>query len=291
MTVSASTSKRGAASSASLLLDGFSIEATAKDRDTLRACAGDIAPGTLVAVPFLVGEPFAERLEALRSARELGFEPMPHFAARRVHSAAELDEQLSTAAAHAGVRSCLIIAGDAPEAEGPFLHSLDVISMGALERHGITQVGIGGHPDGHPHLTTEQGFEILGTKCAEITRRGMSPVILTQFAFDGSSMLTWLTDLRARGIDAPVRLGIPGPAGVKTLVRFAARCGVGASKSALAKYGISLGRLLGSSGPESLLGTIAGGLGPEHGIVRLHFFPFGGIQNTVSWIRNFQLTL
>jgi methylenetetrahydrofolate reductase (NADPH) len=52
-------------------------------------------------------------------------------------------------------------------------------------------------------------------------------------------------------VDVPVRLGIPGPAGIKTLMRFASGCGVGASTAVLAKYGISIGKLFGSVGPTS----------------------------------------
>jgi len=44
----------------------------------------------------------------------------------------------------------------------------------------------------------------------------------------------------ARWIDAPVRIGVAGPARIKRLLSFAARCGVRASTSVLRKYGISV---------------------------------------------------
>jgi methylenetetrahydrofolate reductase (NADPH) len=137
-------------------------------------------------------------------------------------------------------------------------------------------------------MTPEQAWAILETKVAEIERRGMAPLVVTQFGFDPDAFLTWLTELRARGIETPVRIGIPGPAGIKTLLRFAARCGVGASASVMAKYGLSITNLLGSAGPDKLVDTFAARLGDEHGRVRLHFYPFGGLSKTVEWIADYR---
>jgi methylenetetrahydrofolate reductase (NADPH) len=128
---------------------------------------------------------------------------------------------------------------------------------------------------------------VLKLKCDDIEQRGMAPLIVTQFAFDSDAMLGWLKELRQRGLDAPVRLGVPGPAGIKTLLRFASRCGVGASASVMSKYGLSITNLLGSAGPDKLVDSLAAGIGPEHGKVRLHFYPFGGMKRTVEWVHDY----
>ncbi|SOB88239.1 methylenetetrahydrofolate reductase (NADPH) [Sphingomonas guangdongensis] len=269
------------------MVDGYSLEMTAKDIDSLRAAAPAIAPVTPVAVTFLPGEDAAARVAAARTVRALGFEPMPHFSARRIRSEREFRDYLAAAVAEAGVQRCFVIAGDPAEPEGPYSDSSALIESGAFEANGITAIGIGGHPEGHPNMTPDQGWAVLEGKCAAIERRGMAPLIVTQFAFDGERVLDWVAALRARGIDAPVRLGVPGPAGIRTLLRFAARCGVGASAAVLSKYGISLGALLGSAGPDRLVDTLAAGLRAEHGAVRLHFYPFGGIEKTVAWINDY----
>ena len=269
------------------MADGFSLEITAKDVESLRAAAHDIPPETPVAVTFLPGEEFSARVEAVKAIRELGFEPMPHFSTRRIGSVTEFEDYLARAVAEAGVKRCFVIAGDPSEPEGPFFDSSSLIASGAFERMGISAIGIGGHPEGHPKMSEEQCWSVLEEKCAEITRRGMAPLIVTQFAFDADVVLDWLAALRARGIHAPVRIGVPGPAGIKTLMRFASRCGVGASASVLAKYGISITRLIGSAGPDKLVETFERRLGAEHGPVRLHFYPFGGLEKTVAWIRDY----
>lgn len=269
------------------MVDGYSIEMTAKDVESLRAAAPAMAPETPVAVTFLPGETLSARLDAIKLVRARGFEPMPHFSARRIASAAEFEEYLAAATAQAGVKRCFVIAGDPSEPEGPFFDSSALIGSGAFERMGVTAIGIGGHPEGHPNMSEEQCWSVLDAKCAEIERRGMAPLIVTQFAFDGERVLEWLRALRGRGIDAPVRIGVPGPAGIKTLIRFAARCGVGASAAVLAKYGISITQLFGSMGPDRLVASLARGIGPDHGRVRLHFYPFGGLEKTIAWINGY----
>jgi len=270
------------------ITDGFSLEITARDVDSLRAVADRLPSDTPIAVTYLPGEDQAARIFATRTVRELGFEPMPHFSARRIGSFAEFDTYLRSAVDEAGVRRCFVVAGDPAESGGPFHDSSALIATGAFERAGITAIGVGGHPDGHPNMTEAQCFAVLATKCTDIENRGMAPLIVTQFGFDAQPFLAWLSALRARGIEAPVRIGVPGPAGIKTLMRFAARCGVTASASVLTKYGISITRLIGTAGPDKLVDALAGKLGAEHGRVRLHFYPFGGLAKTVEWIAGYR---
>jgi methylenetetrahydrofolate reductase (NADPH) len=269
------------------ITDGYSLEMTAKDIASLREAAPNIAPGTPVAVTFLPGEEPQARVDAAKAVRALGFEPMPHFSARRITSREQFEDYLNAVVREAGVKRCFVIAGDPPQPEGPFEDSTSMIATGAFEKAGIQAIGVGGHPEGHPNMTQDQCWQVLSSKCAEIERRGMAPLIVTQFAFDSDGLLAWLKELRQRGIDAPVRLGVPGPAGIKTLLRFAARCGVGASASVMAKYGLSITNLLGSAGPDKLVDALGRGLGPEHGPVRLHFYPFGGMVRTVEWINDY----
>ena len=271
-----------------LITDGFSLEMTAKDGPSLHEAAPLIPAETPIAVTFLPGEAADARIAAAVAVRELGFEPMSHFSARRITSEDDFEGYLHAVVAKAGVRRCFIVAGDPPEPQGPYFDTMALIETGAFERAGITAIGIGGHPEGHPNMTTAQCWDVLTRKAEAIAERGMAPLIVTQFGFDPDAFLDWLFELRARGIDAPVRIGVPGPAGIKRLLSFAARCGVGASTSVLKKYGISVTNLLGSAGPDKLVDAFAAGLGPRHGKVRLHFYPFGGLTKTVEWIRDYE---
>jgi methylenetetrahydrofolate reductase (NADPH) len=269
------------------ITEGFSLEITAKDVSSLTKAAPHIPPATPIAVTFLPGETLEARITATKAVRSLGFEPMPHFSARRLTSAEEFKSYLHQATAEAGVKRCFVIAGDSPEPAGPYFDSSSLIATGEFERAGITAIGIGGHPEGHPNMSPQQCWDVLEKKRRDIESRGMAPLIVTQFSFDPDTVLAWLQELRARGIDCPVRIGVPGPAGIATLVRFAARCGVSATSSVMAKYGVSLTKLIGTAGPDKLVDEIAAKLGPAHGPVRLHFYPFGGLERTVTWINEY----
>ncbi|MEO7247153.1 MAG: methylenetetrahydrofolate reductase [Novosphingobium sp.] len=267
--------------------EGYSLEMTAKDIESLTAAAPLVPAITPVAVTFLPGEAMEARVAAAVAVRRLGFEPMPHFSARRITSEDDFEGYLEAVVREAGVSRCFIVAGDPPEPQGPYFDTSALIATGAFERVGIKAIGIGGHPEGHPNMSAEQSWDVLVAKIAEIERRGMAGLIVTQFSFDPGAVLTWLAELRRRGIDTPVRVGIPGPASIKTLLRFAARCGVGASTGVMKKYGVSITNLIGSAGPDKLVNEFARNLNMEHGAVRLHFYPFGGIVKTVEWIAEY----
>jgi methylenetetrahydrofolate reductase (NADPH) len=271
------------------ITEGFSLEMTAKDVASLREAAPLIPPETPIAITFLPGEDAHARIEATLAVRELGFEPMPHFSARRITSALEFEHYLYAVVARAGVRRCFVVAGDPPEPQGPFSDSMSLINSGVFEGAGVKAIGIGGHPEGHPIMSHQQCWSVIDQKVAAIESRGMAPLIVTQFAFDAEPVLHWLKALRARGIDAPVRIGIPGPAGIKRLLKFAAHCGVGATASVMKKYGVSITNLLGTAGPDKLVNAFNIGLAPIHGKVRLHFYPFGGLTQTALWVQAFNL--
>jgi len=269
------------------MVDGYSLEMTAKELDGLREAAPMIRPGTQIAVTFLPGEEMEQRVQAAELVRDLGFEPIVHLSARRLASEAELDTYLRDITTRAGVKRCFIIAGDPPEPEGPYEDSLQIIESGLLEKHGITIVGVGGHPEGHPNVSKDQLWTWMERKLDAVRAHGMTPMVVTQFAFDDDAIVEWVGEMRDRGIDVPVRLGVPGPAGIKRLLGFAKRCGVGASANVMKKYGVSITNLIGSAGPDKLVSSLDQKLTERHGRVRLHFYPFGALKASAEWINGY----
>lgn len=273
---------------ASNITRDYSLEASTKDIAALSAAAPRILPGSTISIPYLAREDDDARLAAARAVRSLGFEPMPHLSARRIASLAGFESFVQRAAAEAGVERCFVIAGDLPTPMGPFADSAALIDTGVFERAGMQVIGVGGHPEGHPMMSKAEQWEVLERKCRSIEKRSMAPLIVTQFAFDADVVLTWLQALRARGITHPVRVGVPGPASIAVLARYAAVCGVGACASMWSKYGVSIGKLFGTAGPDLFVERLAAGLTAAHGEVSLHFFPFGGIAQSVKWIEQYR---
>jgi methylenetetrahydrofolate reductase (NADH) len=274
------------------LLATYSIEMTAKDVDALSDARDLIPQGTSVSITFLAGETAPARVAAAAQARSYGFLPRPHISARRIASENELETFLADLAAQAQIERAFVVAGDLEQPAGPYFDALAVIKSGLLARHGVRHVGIAGYPEGHPDFSAETLRQALRDKHQALTDLGHSYDIVTQFGFDAKPVLDWLAQLRDTGITAPVRIGVPGPASVKTLLRFAARCGVGASASVMAKYGVSITRLLNTAGPDALVSELAGSIDPaKHGEVLLHLYPFGGLARTAQWVRDFSASV
>lgn len=267
------------------ILAQYSIEATAKDAPAFGLAAADMPRPAEVYIPYLPEESDAARIDACAAIRAAGLTPVPHISARRLRSLASLDTLLGELRARAKVETIFLIAGDLAQPVGPFADSLSVIATGLIERHGIARVGIAGHPDGHPDVMDEVIWRAMQDKIAALAARGLDSQIVTQFSFDAQQVLRWLAAVRGHGIAAGVRIGIPGPAGMRTLLRYATRCGVTASAGAVAKYGLSLGRLLGNAGPDRFVAELLAGLDlAASGPVHLHVFPFGGFAQTAEWL-------
>jgi methylenetetrahydrofolate reductase (NADPH) len=267
------------------LLDGFSLEMTAKDIPSLNEAAPLIPKGTRISVTFLPNEAFEDRVAAAAAVRRHGFVPIPHLSARRIGSERELDDYLARLSGEAGIDHAFVIAGDPPEPLGPYEDALAILKSGLLSRHGVKHVGISGYPEGHPDIDDAKLWAALSEKSAVIEAQDQQVSIITQFGFDADPVLSWLEKVRQAGVTAPVRAGVAGPANVKTLLRFAARCGVGASAKVMKKYGLSLTKVLGTAGPDPIIKDLHAGLDAErHGAVSLHFYPFGGLARTSAWI-------
>lgn len=274
------------------LFHDFSLEMTTKDEAEVAALGRYVPPGTPVSVTFLPNEDFPARLKAAASVKAAGLTAVPHISARRLTSEAELEGFLSQLAAQGTSEHLFIVAGDPPSPQGPYADALAVIRDGGLLRHGVRHVGIAGYPEGHPDIAEDKLWQALKDKAAALESMGLSYSIMTQFGFDADPVVVWLARLRDMGITVPVRIGVAGPANVKTLLRFAARCGVEASTKVLAKYGISITRLFHTAGPDPIIRALAAKLDPAvHGDVRLHFYPFGGLEKTAKWVHDFKKTL
>lgn len=273
---------------AAALLRDFSLEMTGKDVPALEEAAAVVPPGTRINVTFLGNEDLAMRVAAARAVREHGFVPVPHLSARRLRSQDELEEFLGALGEVGAAEHVFVVGGDPETPEGPYEDSLSVIRTGVLQRHGVRGVGVSGYPEGHPGLDDDTLWSALTDKTAAIRAQGLEPEVITQFGFDKDPVLEWLAEGRRRGVDAPVRVGVPGPAGVRRLLGYARRFGVGTSAGIVQKYGFSLTNLLGTAGPDRFLRDLAAGHDPAvHGRVRLHFYTFGGLRATAEWIREF----
>ncbi|MGW1618732.1 methylenetetrahydrofolate reductase [Streptomyces sp. NPDC002172] len=271
------------------LLEDFSLEMTGKDVPKLEEASSLIPQGTRINVTFLGNENLQMRLDAARAVKRLGFVPVPHFSARRLGSRADFEQFLGGLQADGTEADVFAIGGDPTRPEGPYEDSLALIESGLLRDYGVRHVGIGGYPEGHPAISGEKLWAALRDKSAAMAAQGLDGSIITQFGFDVDPVLAWVERVRDEGIALPIRIGVPGPAGVRRLMGYAARFGVGTSASIARKYGLSITNLMGTAGPDKFLHALAEGHDPErHGTVKIHFYTFGGLKATSEWINQFR---
>ncbi len=262
---------------------GFSLEATRPSAEDIAVLAAVARPGTRVYVSALPTRPVQDAIEAVASLRAAGFEPVPHLAVRNFATARELDDFLARVG-EAGVRRVLVIAGDRDQPSGDFRSSIEVIDGGALQRHGIVEIGIAGYPDGHPRISEQDLERSLAEKIHVAETTGMAVHIVTQFCFDAPTILKWIGRLRDFGVEHPVRVGLPGPTNLATLLRYARRCGVRASAQGLARQAGLVRQLFAMSTPDVLVRAIAEARAHKHlGEIAPHFFSFGGLAQAARW--------
>ncbi len=256
----------------------FSLEATRPDTAEIAALATVLPAGTEI---YFTAVPTVSRAEIVQGAaalRKAGLEPVVHIAARRLPSEQHLQDLLAGLRGEADVRRLLVIGGDV-EAAGPFHDALAVIRKGRLREAGFEEIGIGAYPEGHPRIPPERLEAALDQKIAVATAQGLMVHIVSQFSFAPERILAWLQQLRACGINWPVKVGMAGPTSMPALFRYAKRCGVGASLRGLVS-GAATG-LIGHVGPDRIIETLAAAEGL--GDIAPHYFSFGGAVETARY--------
>jgi methylenetetrahydrofolate reductase (NADPH) len=259
----------------------FSLEATRPGAAEIAALADLLPRGTPVYITVVPTTDPREQIGAAAALRKAGLEPVVHIAARRIASADDLTNLIAGLRGEADLRRLLVIGGDV-ESAGPYPDALAVIQKGGLRAAGIEEIGIGGYPEGHPRIPPGRLEASLDEKIAAAIAQGLKVHIASQFSFSPDRIVAWLKQLRACGINHPVRIGMAGPTSVPALIRFAKRCGVSASLRGLMSGAAA--SLIGHVGPDRILAALTSteGLGD----IAPHYFSFGGIVETARYACN-----
>ncbi|MDZ7873997.1 MAG: methylenetetrahydrofolate reductase [Rhizobium sp.] len=229
----------------------------------------------------------AEMLTAARRVRDAGLIPVPHLAARRIGSHAALETRIGRLAEEAGVTDVLVIAGGVNPPRGPFGSSMDLLDTGLLDRFGIKDLAIAGHPEGSPDFPEAAAHEALQLKRQFAERTDARLRIVTQFGFDHEKALAWAEGLKPIAAGVPIHIGVAGPAKITTLIKYGTLCGIGNSLSLLTKRGGGLMTLATGYSPDSFVAPIEHyqSKTKEPIISQIHVFPFGGLDEASAWLR------
>lgn len=213
-----------------------------------------------------------------RLVRE-GFRVAPHLSARQVedekHLRAVLDRLQDL-----DVTGLFVPGGDISPPVGSFSSALELLRAMAPMDHGIESIGIAAHPEGHPFIEAPELLENLSAK------QEYASYMVTQMCFDPAAVGDWLADVRGRGIELPVRIGLPGVIERKRLLTTALKIGVGPSIGFLRKQKGLAGRLLAvpEYTPDDLLEGLAPLIAdPAMGTAGLHLYTLNQVSGTEGW--------
>ncbi|MEM9359643.1 MAG: methylenetetrahydrofolate reductase [Pseudomonadota bacterium] len=271
------------------ILEGFSIEATAQQIEKVENLSEVVPQGTSVYIPYLPGANYSESFAAVDRLARAGLKPVPHIAARSTKSISELDETLAQFVEY-GVDSVFLIAGDTEKPAGPFTSTLEVLASGQLEKHRIRKIGFAAHPEGHPVVDISALDNALRLKASYAQSSGADIWLASQFTFDAAPIAAWLDRLSLMDILIPVRVGIPGPAKMRSLLSFAMKCGIANSARALSRRPETARMLLGTWSPASLVEDLAAYKVQSSNaqLAGVHVFSFGGFAHSAKWMQDYR---
>jgi methylenetetrahydrofolate reductase (NADPH) len=265
-------------------LRDYSIEITPHDSGKLESIRAELADDTAVYVAHPPGVPIDDIVALAGRVQQLKLKATPHIIARKLESREQLEQAL--ARCHdLGIKNALCVAGDITADKPAFDSSLEVLETGLFSKYGFREVGVAGHPEGSKAIGAERVEQALRGKAAFAANADFKLYFATQFGFDPAPFIDWDKATTAKGIKMPIHVGMPGPASLRQLAKFAMLCGVGASMRMLTSRTSAMANLLSTQAPDEMLTALARyrAANPQSRFEKVHFFAFGGVVKTARW--------
>ncbi len=266
-------------------VNDWTVETTPGQATKIDSFQEHFQPNTSVAVTFLPGSDYKETVATAARLRREGFNPAPHFCGRSITSESHLDDFLARCKGEADIDQVVALAGAVSKPAGPYNSSMDMLETGLFDKHGITTIGVAGHPEGCMDISDEELKNALIWKNALAERTDAELYIITQFVFEAAPIIAWDKRINAEGNRLPIHIGAPGLATLKTLIAHSKACGIGASMRFLTRQAMNVTKLLNVSAPDKLFVDLAQykANDPDCGIRRVHMYPLGGLKRTAFW--------
>ena len=263
----------------------WSIEITPPGSKKIEKFSNFLDKGTSVNITFLPGTDFNDTIATAKRLSEEGMNPIPHISARSIKSLKTLNDMVYKLKDFANVNEVLVIAGGLGNPLGCYYNSMQILETGILQKYEIKKIGVSGHPEGSPDISENKLNKAIIEKNSFAEKEGIKMYIETQFCFNPKTVLVWENKIRKLGNKLPIKVGIPGPATIKSLFRFAQISGIGPSMNFIAKQASNVAKLLTIQKPDILINEISKSMNLDKNclIENFHFYPFGGFEKTVKY--------
>lgn len=270
-------------------LADYSIEVMPRTAEKIEDFRALLPQQTRVYIAHIEGTPIEDMVATAKRLKGEGFSVMPHFPARIIKDQATLADWIARYQGEADVNQALLLAGGVEKPHGDFHSSMQLMETGLFDKAGFKRLHVAGHPEGNkdidPDGSRREVDAALSWKQEFSKRTDAKMALATQFCFEAGPVIEWADNLKARGMDLPIHIGVAGPAKLQTMIKFAIACGVGASLKVLQKRAKDVTKLLLPFEPDAFLGDLAAhkAANPDFNITNVHFFPLGGIKTNANW--------
>lgn len=244
-----------------------------------REQAGHLAPGRRVTVTCSPTLGLERTLSFSEELADRGLRVVPHISARLVESREHLRRVLDRLDGH-GIGEMFVVGGDAKEPAGPFPCAGTLLREMSGVGPGVREVGVTAYPESHPLIDDEVLVQAL------LDKQPFATYMVTQICFDPGAILGWLSEVRRRGVELPVYIGLPGVVDRRKLLRISLKIGIGDSARFLRQQSGLAGRLIkpGGYNPDRLIESLAPYLGdPDYNIAGFHINTFNQVETTEKW--------
>ena len=147
-------------------------------------------------------------LELTERLTEAGYATVPHLSARLVRDRSHLSELLDRLLAGGRARA-VRARGDADEPAGEFPGAVELLEAMGPRRAEFEAIGITGYPESHHLISDEETIRAMFAKAPMATH------IVSQLCFDAATIAGWIAEVRRRGTDLPIWIGVPGNVAVR----------------------------------------------------------------------------
>jgi methylenetetrahydrofolate reductase (NADPH) len=207
-----------------------------------------------------------------------GYTTVPHISARLVRDHEHLAELLDRLLA-GGVRELFVLAGDAAEPAGRYPGAFDLLDAMGERRAEFDAIGITGYPESHHLISDEETIRAMFAKAPMATH------IVSQLCFDTDVICAWINEVRRRGTDLPIWIGVPGPVPYSKLLRVSMKIGLGESARFLSHHRNWVSRLLTRQfKPDRLVHDLTPcATEPAARVAGFHLYTFNEVARTERW--------
>ncbi|PPS90815.1 methylenetetrahydrofolate reductase [Streptomyces sp. MH60] len=236
--------------------------------------------GTTVSVTCSPRFGLARTLDHVAAACRSGHRVVPHLAARMVEDRAALRDFVR-GVTDLGVEELFVIGGDGEKPVGRFSEAAEILEELVEFDHGLSRIGVGCYPEGHPKIADDVLFEAL------LRKQQHADYMVSQLCFDASALAGWLRSARERGVTLPLRMGVAAPLQIRKLIELSVKIGVGQSLRFLSKQHGMVGNLLLGRAyePLDLLLAVREEISfTDLSVEGLHLFSFNQVDTTLDWL-------